>query len=116
MMNAEQHLDLNALQDLKDIMEAEYETLVNTFITDSERKLEEMGQVVEAGDPETLRKLAHSLKGSSSNVCALKLSELARELEAMGKEGETSGADYALAQLKLEFSQVARILNDSLHA
>ena len=114
MTSIEEHLDMAALQDLKEIMESEYETLVKTFISDSEKKLEQLEEVVQTGDPESLRKLAHSLKGSSSNVCALKLSEYARQLEAMGKEGQTEGADEALVHLKAEFSVVARILNDSL--
>ncbi len=114
MTNPEDHLDIAALQDLKEIMESEYETLVNTFIADTQNKLVEIAEVIHQEDPENLRKIAHSLKGSSSNVCALKLSEVARQLESMGKEGNISGASTLLVELEDEFTVVSGILTDSL--
>ena len=114
MTNPEDHLDVAALQDLKEIMESEYETLVNTFIADTQTKLLEIAEVIHQEDPESLRKISHSLKGSSSNVCALKLSEVARQLEIMGKEGDISGAMDLLTELEDEFSVVSGILTDSL--
>lgn len=114
MSNPENHLDIGALQDLKDIMESEFETLVNTFITDSQNKVDELGKVIEQKNSEELRKVAHSLKGSSSNVCAFRLSELARQLEMMGKDGTLSGAEDILASLHEEFVVVSDILNNNL--
>lgn len=114
MINIEDHLDIEALKDLKDIMENEFETLVNTFITDSQSKLDELDEVVAADDAEAIRKLSHSLKGSSSNVCALKLSEMARELEAMGKDQQTAGAQELLLRLKQEFENVSQVLRNNL--
>ncbi|MGB3624051.1 Hpt domain-containing protein [Ketobacter sp. MCCC 1A13808] len=114
MTNPEDHLDVAALQDLKEIMESEYETLVNTFIADTQSKLVELEEVIQQQDPENLRKIAHSLKGSSSNVCALKLSEFARQLESMGKEGEMASSDTLLSQLKVEFAEVSKILINSM--
>ncbi|MCG8536345.1 MAG: Hpt domain-containing protein [Pseudomonadales bacterium] len=113
-MNVEEHLDIDALQDLKEIMENEFETLVNTFVMDSQSKLQELDGVVADNDAESIRKLAHSLKGSSSNVCAFKLSEYARQLEAMGKDEKTDGALNVLRELKLEFEIITQILNDNL--
>lgn len=114
MASIEEHLDIDALNDLKDIMESEFETLVNTFVGDSQNKVNELDVAVQTNDAEEIRKLAHSLKGSSSNVCALKLSEFARQLEAMGKDEETAGADEVLEQLKVEFEKVTQFLNDNL--
>lgn len=112
--NPEHHIDIGALQDLKEIMESEFETLINTFVLDSSNKLDELAVAIAGRDADSLRKIAHSLKGSSSNICAGALSELARQLEFMGKEGTTDGAAAILAQLKIEFDVVRGILEKSL--
>lgn len=114
MSNPEDHLDIGALQDLKEIMESEFETLVNTFIADSQSKIDELTSVIAQQDSDELRKVAHSLKGSSSNVCAFRLSEFARQLEMMGKDGAMAGAEGVLANLKAEFTIVSGILNNNL--
>lgn len=114
MENVEQHIDITSLNDLKDIMESEYETLINTFLADSEARIVDIQASITANDAEALRKSAHSIKGSSSNVCAIALSEFARLLEHMGKEGTTSGAQQKLDGLKLEFVTVTEILRSTL--
>ena len=108
--NPERHVDVSALQDLKDIMEGEFKTLIDTFIADSSSKLNELADAVAANDADALRKVAHSLKGSSSNICAGELSELARQLEFMGREGSTEGAAAILQRVRGEFTTVASIL------
>ena len=114
MSKPEDHLDIVALKELKDIMEEEFDTLVATFIRDSSNKVEELADIIEAGDPDRLRKVAHSLKGSSSNVCAMPLSELARQLEQLGREGTLAGAADLLERLRDEFQQVATLLNNNI--
>ncbi len=112
--NPQQHVDISALQDLKDIMEGEFATLINTFVLDSENKLEELAAAIASNDADALRKVAHSLKGSSSNICAGELSEMARQLEFMGKEGSTAGATEILMQLRTEFVNVKTVLENNL--
>ena len=114
MSNPEDHLDIGALQDLKEIMEGEFETLVNTFISDSRNKVEELGHILQVRDADALRKVAHSLKGSSSNVCAFRLSEFARQLEMLGKEEKLDGPEQILESLREEFSRVSGILTNNL--
>lgn len=113
-MNPADHVDIDALAELKDIMEDEFDILIDTFVNDSEAKIETLSQVIAAADAEELRKVAHSLKGSSSNVCAAQFSELARQLEHMGKEGSTEGADAIFEQLKQEFAQVVDTLRNHI--
>lgn len=112
--NPDQHVDIGALQDLKDIMESEFETLINTFVLDSLCKIDELAAAISASDADALRKVAHSLKGSSSNICAGPLSEYARQLEFMGKEGSIQGAAAILEKLKAEFELVKTLLQKNL--
>lgn len=112
--NAEQHVDIGALQDLKEIMEGEFEILINTFIQDSIGKLAELEAAIAAADADLLRKVAHSLKGSSSNICAGQMSDIAKQLEFLGKEGSVVGADGLLVKLKEEFATVQCLLQQNL--
>ena len=114
MVNPADHVDVEALAELKDIMEDEFDILIETFVNDSEAKISTLSDVIAAGDAEELRKVAHSLKGSSSNVCAAQFSEYARQLEHMGKEGETAGAPEVFEQLKAEFSNVVDTLRNHI--
>ena len=114
MVNPADHVDVEALGELKDIMEDEFDILIDTFISDSEAKIATLADVIAAADAEELRKVDHSLKGSSSNVCAAQFSEFARQLEFMGKEGTTDGAAAVYENLKEEFSHVINTLRNHI--
>ena len=64
------HIDHQVLKGLREVMEDEYLTLVETFLTDSERRVE---QLLAAKNAAELRMAAHSFKGSSSNMGAMVL-------------------------------------------
>lgn len=114
MVNPADHVDIDSLAELKDIMEDEFDILIDTFVADSEAKIATLSEVIAAADAEELRKVAHSLKGSSSNVCAAQFSELARQLEHMGKEGTTDGAAEIYESLKQEFTSVVDTLKNHI--
>jgi len=50
--------------------------LLDTFLTDSQRQIEEMRQTFASGDFKTLHRAAHSMKSSSATFGALALSKL----------------------------------------
>jgi len=68
--------------------------LVDVFARTTPAVLEELRAAVETDDGEARRALAHKLRGSAETVGALRLSELARQLEL----GEA--ADAAVAELE----------------
>jgi HPt (histidine-containing phosphotransfer) domain-containing protein len=53
---------------------------------------------------------AHSLKSSSANVGALRLSELAKEVEHASKQGEGERAAAAFQMIRPEFERVEKEL------
>ena len=65
--------------------------LLDTFLTDAPRLLEDMHQAVEQKDAAGLRLAAHSLKSNSTDFGATVLADLNRELEEMGKIGARPG-------------------------
>ena len=60
--------------------------LLDTFLTDSQRQIEEMRQTFASGDFKTLHRAAHSMKSSSATFGALALSKLCQQLEQSAKD------------------------------
>ncbi len=105
-MDIDQHLDLAALASLKDIMEDDFGLLIDTFINDSEERLLTLAQDLERADADSVRRSAHSFKGSSSNIGAPRLAELCQHLEDRGNEGKLDGLEAQLALVSEEFNHV----------
>ena len=54
--------------------------------------------------------MAHTIKGSSANMGALRMSELCRQLELVGRSGRLDGVAERLVQLEAEYEQVKAAL------
>jgi two-component system sensor histidine kinase/response regulator len=63
-----------------------------------------------AGDAEALRKTAHALKSSSSNVGAEQLATLCRELETLARKEAVDGAKPLLEVVEFELPRVLALL------
>jgi HPt (histidine-containing phosphotransfer) domain-containing protein len=100
------HIDQVALSELKMIMEGDFELLIETFVNDSLERIATLKTAVADGDAGTVRASAHSFKGSSLNICAPLLSELCRQLEQEGKEGQLISAHDLLVSIEAEFEAV----------
>lgn len=100
---ADTHLDPNVLSALQEIMEDEYPTLVDTFLADSEQRLQLLKQ---AADATQFFETAHSFKGSSSNMGAIRLADLCHELEQQAKGLDLSGIETLVAAIDREFAFV----------
>ena len=98
-----EHLDMESLNALIEVMGDEFSMLVETFVNDSDVRIETIREAVSVADPEAIRRTAHSLKGSASNMGALTLTQFCRELEELGHEGKTEGADKLLEQITAEY-------------
>ncbi|MDX1599299.1 MAG: Hpt domain-containing protein [Marinobacter sp.] len=109
-MNDKPHLDEEALAELKDVMEDEFDVLIHTYISDSADRLASIRSAIEAGDADALVKAAHSFKGSSINIGAPRLGTLCLEVENAGREERLSDAGPFVEQIDLEFQQVRSML------
>jgi len=76
------------------------------FLEHSPQKIAAILQAVENGDAKGLQTAAHSLKSSSAYVGAMRLSELSRELEMMGRSQVMDGAEEMAERLNREYKQV----------
>ena len=67
-------------------------------------------EAAEAGDPEELARTAHKLKSSSFEVGAMRLGELCKRLETMGRSESMDGADALARELVDELERVKAAL------
>ena len=102
---ADMHIDHKVLSDLREIMEDGYLQLVQTFLDDSERRL---GQLHAARSAVELGAAAHSFKGSSSNMGAVGLAELCRQLEERTRQLPLYGIEDLINQIDQEYQEVQR--------
>ncbi|MGK0440692.1 MAG: HPt (histidine-containing phosphotransfer) domain-containing protein [Pseudohongiellaceae bacterium] len=105
-----EHLDIVSINGLREIMGDEFPQLIDIFISDSELRINTIAESVTVGDPEAIRRAAHTLKGSASNMGASALTHLCHVLEDLGHEGRTDGAQEMVEEIAKEFSQVKAVL------
>jgi HPt (histidine-containing phosphotransfer) domain-containing protein len=91
------------LSALQEVMEDEYPELLDVFLRDSEERLLTLRT---ADDALLLMNTAHSFKGSSSNMGAVRLAELCHELEQRARQKSLAGIDKLLGEIDSEFAIV----------
>jgi HPt (histidine-containing phosphotransfer) domain-containing protein len=82
------------------------ERVVTTYLESSPSQLAEAREALERGDHAVLRRAAHTLKSSSGNVGALRLSQLCRELEASARDSVPDQAEARMTQIEREYAMV----------
>lgn len=98
------HLDLNLIDELRELMEDEFSLLIDTFIDDGEARLAELPALADGSDD--LRRAAHSFKGGASNMGAVELASLCARLEAMSAGGDSAATIALIDDIRCEFEAV----------
>jgi HPt (histidine-containing phosphotransfer) domain-containing protein len=101
----EQLLDLQQVQELREVLEDEFSSVIEAYLRDAERKVERVVAAADEQDAEALRMAAHSLKGSCRNVGARQLAETCQVIESLAYEERLDNVPGAL--LALQHSLVA---------
>lgn len=110
-MTQQNHLDMATVEMLLEILEDGFPTLVETFITDSQLRINEIRAGLQDANAEAVRRAAHSLKGSSSNVGAQVLTDYSQTIESSAQGGQLQGLTEKLGELEAEFLAVKNILS-----
>jgi HPt (histidine-containing phosphotransfer) domain-containing protein len=84
--------------------------VVAAYLEHSPSQLAEARGALGRGAHADLRRAVHTLKSSSANVGALRLSSLCRELEARTKDSVPDDAAAQVAQIELEYAGVREAL------
>ena len=99
-------LDEEVIASLRDIMDDDFIDLIQTFLGDSEIRMQALRDATARGEPDTIRKAAHSFKGSSGNIGARRLSELCRQLEELMSAGRPADLQDFLFELERQHQEL----------
>lgn len=86
--------------------------LIDTFLTEAPAMLRDLRVAYDVGDAERFRRVAHSLKSNGNTFGALKLGELARDLELRGFEHVRAANGAPIRALADEYARVAQALTE----
>ncbi|MCR4408577.1 MAG: response regulator, partial [Anaerolineae bacterium] len=84
--------------------------LIAAFEEDANKLLAELREAAAENNAEGLRRAAHTLKGSSATLGAMRLSAMCQELELMGCQGTLAGVTERVAQIETEYEHVKAAL------
>jgi HPt (histidine-containing phosphotransfer) domain-containing protein len=94
-------IDKPTFEELKQMSGADFiGELVDTFLEDGPKLIAELKAALRAGDAEAFRRAAHSLKSNGATFGALHLSQLAKDLEMIGKENRLAEVGERIASLE----------------
>ena len=89
--------------------------LVETYCLETPQLIAQLPRALAGQDAAAFRRAAHSIKSTSNTLGALQLGTLARELEALGREGNLAGVHGQVDQLAAEYDRVQQALKDLTH-
>ena len=103
-------LDQKVLHDLREVVEEEFANILRGFIDHAPVLQADLDAGLAGGDITALVRPAHSLKSSSANVGALRLSELARTVEHAARQGDMETSAQGVVGIRSELSRVLAAL------
>lgn len=100
-------IDITTFEELKQMSGADFiDELMETFLEDAPKLISELRAALQAGDADSFRRAAHSLKSNAATFGAAHLSQQAKELELIGKDGKLSETGGRLEALERTFAAV----------
>jgi histidine phosphotransfer protein HptB len=90
--------------------------LVDTFLVEAPAMLDDLRAAYAAGNADTFRRAAHSLKSNSNTFGALTLGKLAKDLELGGMAPVREANGAPLEALEFEYARVAKALAELARA
>lgn len=105
-------IDLERIEDATGGDKEFLQELVEIYLDDTDLRVKELTEELNKPDAEAFGRTAHKVKGSSANMGAIGLMDLAHKLEQMGKGGELSEAAATLKALTEEYERVKLALKE----
>ena len=88
--------------------------IITLFLETGTEKIEAIKEAISRADMNKLEFQAHALKSSAGNIGAVRLSELATELEHIEMDSPVESIRSAVSRIELEFSSVSELLEQEL--
>jgi HPt (histidine-containing phosphotransfer) domain-containing protein len=100
-------LDDDVLAELREVMGSEFGNLVQMFLVDAAKYIQQLEEAAAGGDLEKMIAPAHTLKSSSANLGAMAVSAAAKRIEVGAREGVLPRPAVAVAVLEAEFQRAS---------
>ncbi|HEY9748089.1 MAG TPA: response regulator, partial [Allocoleopsis sp.] len=107
-------IDANVLQSFREMIGEDADAIlvemIDCYLEDAPKLVSAIASAVERDDAKQLHSCAHTLKSSSLTLGATTLSNVCKELEALGRTGHTEGGWDKVPQLEAEYAKVKAAL------
>ena len=125
-MDPSSHFQSSTPEEVKAVMLAELQQILGSvdeefiselaelFLEEYPPQLAAAAEALASAELNRLKNIAHSLKGSSSNMGLRRLSQLCHVLETKARDNEWKGAQVQFAYIKAEYQAVAQTLAEYL--
>ncbi len=114
-MSNDSIIDPQAIENLRalnpDDDDAFLKDIIGIFLEDTPERLVELKESLAAYDQPKFTRAAHSIKGSASNLGALKVRSTAEQLEHQSRKSGLNEIEPLIAQLETEFANAKNELN-----
>jgi CheY-like chemotaxis protein/HPt (histidine-containing phosphotransfer) domain-containing protein len=88
----EEHFDFNQLNDLQMVLsESQYAEIIQVFGENAGERVAQLRRAAQSTDLQMIESVAHSLKGSSANLGAVRLAEICTRIVDSVRRGESLG-------------------------
>lgn len=84
--------------------------ILKTYIEQTDSFIEQTERAIKAQDFEVLRRIGHSLSGSSGTVSAKKLAEYGKRLNLSAKSADIPGCQFNLEEFRHEYNQFKKLV------
>jgi len=103
-------VDMEVIEELRDIMEEDFPSLLESFLVESEKQYAQASQAWQTADYDALRRSVHSLKGSCGNVGAQQLHATCDELEGLARYHQPERIPELLSQVGTQLTDVTGVI------
>ncbi len=101
-------LNKQLLNELRDLMGDDFTVLLDTYRSDTEQRLSSIRQAMASSNYSDIVSAAHSLKGSSANVGAVKMELLCHQMVVLARDADEKGLVELLPAVQLEYDLICQ--------
>ncbi len=113
---AESIVEIDRIQSIANgDLDFEYE-MIDSFLMESEEYLQTLEAFIQEKDAERVQHEAHTIKGFSANMGAIRMQESAYRLEQIGAAEDLDKAPEVFINLKAEFEQVRKYFQEYINS
>lgn len=105
-------LDQEIVRDLQELMGSDYQSLIRIYLEDSPKLISQLLSALQENDSVALIAPSHTLKSSSANLGAVKLSKIAMTIEKSARTGDITSPAAEITAMLEEFEKVKAALTE----